>query len=90
MHLSCQGMKITITLYGAFKTYLPSGVGETDVTPGTTVAALLDSLGVEPGYPRIVAVNDEAVDEDHVLRDGDHLEVIHAVAGGASGCRRNW
>lgn len=75
-------MRVHITLYGELKRYVNSGAATLDVPEGTTVAQLLDRLGVDRRYPRITAVNDDVVDETYVLADGDHLEVIHAVAGG--------
>ncbi|MCW5853386.1 MAG: MoaD/ThiS family protein [Anaerolineae bacterium] len=75
-------MRVAVTLYGELKRYVKSGAASVDVAEGTTVAQLLDSLGVDRRHPRLTAVNDDVVDEAHVLADGDHLEVMHAVAGG--------
>ena len=72
---------VHVTLYGELKRYHPQR-GPVDAPDGVTVAALLALLGVDDRHPRIVAVNDETVDEDHVLADGDRLEAFHAVAGG--------
>lgn len=74
-------MRIHVTLYGELRRYHPQR-GAVDVPNGATVAALLTALGVDDRHPRIVAVNDETVAEDHILADGDHLEAFHAVAGG--------
>lgn len=74
-------LTVHVILYGELKRYHPQR-GPVDAPDGVTVAALLALLGVDDRHPRIVAVNDETVDEDHVLADGDHLEAFHAVAGG--------
>ena len=56
-----------------------------EVSDGTTVAALLRSLGL-PGEGVAVAVNGEVVRraaaERMALCDGDVVEIIKAVAGG--------
>jgi sulfur carrier protein len=59
----------------------------TDVADGTTVAELLGTLDVPPeGRGVAVAVDAEVVPRgawgDHVLRDGEHVEVVAAVQGG--------
>ena len=56
-----------------------------NIEPGLTVAGLLEALGLGEGRVA-VAVNAEVVPRaEHarrLLRDGDAVEVIHAVAGG--------
>ena len=56
-----------------------------DVDNGTTLASLLDTLGVRRDGTA-VALNEDVVPRtEHlrtVLRDGDRLEIIVAVAGG--------
>ena len=56
-----------------------------DVDDGTTVAALLDALGVRADGTA-VALNDGVVPRARhaaaPLREGDRLEIIVAVAGG--------
>lgn len=60
--------------------------GETRELPdGTTVAGLLDLLGTPRGgiavarNERVVRRNDY---ETHAIAEGDHIEIIKAVAGG--------
>ena len=60
--------------------------GETrEVAAGTTLEALLETLGVRRDGSA-VALNDDVVPRAHhaatLLRDGDRLEIIVAVAGG--------
>jgi sulfur carrier protein len=58
---------------------------ERELPEGTTVAVLLDMLGVPPSGVA-VARNDRVVRRAeysvHTLADGDHIEIIKAVAGG--------
>ncbi len=59
--------------------------GEREIAAGTTVALLLDELGV-PRDGVAVAVNERVVPRSQhavlALADGDRVEVVHAVAGG--------
>lgn len=56
-----------------------------EIADGTTLAALLDELGVRRDGSA-VALNDDVVPRarhgETALRDGDRLEIIVAVAGG--------
>lgn len=57
-----------------------------ELPSGTTVAALLQQIGVDPTRGVAVAVNERVVRgaafAAHELRDGDNVEIIRAVAGG--------
>ena len=60
--------------------------GETvEVPEGTTVAALLEQLGLA-GRRVAVAVNGEVVPSgeyaEQVLHEDDEVEIVHAVGGG--------
>ena len=52
---------------------------------GATVASLLDQLGLA-GRKVAVEVNQEVVPRsrhgEHVLAEGDRVEIIHAIGGG--------
>jgi thiamine biosynthesis protein ThiS len=56
-----------------------------EVAAGTTVSALLDTLGL---HPRLVVVEhnreilDRTVLDATEVRDGDNLELVHFVGGG--------
>jgi sulfur carrier protein len=58
---------------------------ERELAAGTTIALLLDELGV-PRDGVAVAVNERVVPRSQhavlALADGDRVEVVHAVAGG--------
>ena len=57
-----------------------------EVAEGSTVAHLLRDLGVEAPVGVAVAVNACVVRrgafEEHLLREGDEIEIIRAVSGG--------
>ena len=55
------------------------------IEPGTTIAALLDAEGL--AQRRVaVEVNGDIVPRrlhaEHALRDGDKIEIVHALGGG--------
>ena len=56
-----------------------------DIARGTTVSALLESLGL---HPRLIVVehNREILDRGEFdrteIRDGDNFELVHFVGGG--------
>jgi sulfur carrier protein len=56
-----------------------------EVAPGTSVAALVDELGLT-GRPVAVEVNLELIPRarhaDHQLAEGDRLEIVTLVGGG--------
>ena len=53
--------------------------------PGTTLATLVASLDLG-GRRMAVEVNEEVIPRseyaDHVFREGDRVEIVHAVGGG--------
>ena len=56
-----------------------------EVEPGSTLAALLDRLGIEPR--RVVVEHNRLVlragdYEDALLDAGDEIEIVHLVGGG--------
>ncbi|MFQ6057826.1 MAG: MoaD/ThiS family protein [Anaerolineae bacterium] len=80
-------MHITVKLYGNLRTYL-GGEGDTaqlEVAQGVTVRQFLEQLGIPDGRVWMSAVNDQVVDGERVLQDGDMLEVFEPVGGGDNG-----
>ena len=78
--------RVRVKLHGETKRHvqgLDGDVLETEVEPGATVGGLLARLGVESGDVWMSAVNKEVVGAEHVLEDGDAVEVFAPVAGGA-------
>ena len=56
-----------------------------EVTPGTSIMALLDACSLKPEMT-LVQRNDDVVDRvrfnDLMLEDGDRVELVRMVAGG--------
>ena len=61
--------------------------GETQPSPAATLSALVDHLGMKPDRVAI-ELNREIVPRDQwpntELHDGDRLEIVHFVGGGAT------
>lgn len=56
-----------------------------EVAPGTSIARLLEGLGLRPGRV-VVELNRSPVSRDAhettLLREGDVIEIVHFVGGG--------
>ena len=52
------------------------------ITPGMTIAALLEQLAVPAKEVWVVALNGETVKPEAILSGGDSLELFSPVAGG--------
>lgn len=81
-------MKITLRYFAIVREALGRSEESREVPDRTTAGALLDALTVE--VPRLggmrrsvmLMVNQEYVDADHVLQDGDEFVLIPPVSGG--------
>jgi sulfur-carrier protein len=79
-------MNVDVALFASLSQFQPDGLGGTrarsfDLTEGTTIAQVIDSLGL-PEQPRVVFVNSRHADEDSALQEGDRLAIFPPVAGG--------
>ncbi len=77
-------MQITLRLYGNLRRYAPDKQDRTsiEIGEGTTIASLLQSLGVPDNGWWMAAVNDQVIGADTVLHAQDLLEVFDPVGGG--------
>ena len=81
-------MLVTIRYFAVIREALGKPSETRDVSPGTTAGALTDTvLADAPRLARVrrslmLMVNQEYVDADHVLGDGDELALIPPVSGG--------
>ncbi len=55
-----------------------------ELSEDATVADVLRELDVPADLPIVISVNDEQADPSTTLQDGDHIELIPAVAGGSA------
>ena len=76
-------MRVTVHMHGNLRRFLPGGADRTslDIPSGTTVEALLASLGAERDT-WLVAVNGATADRDHMLHADDLLDCFEPVAAG--------
>jgi sulfur carrier protein ThiS len=76
-------MRVTIHMHGNLRRFMPEGRDRMamDLAAGTTIEALLASLGAERDT-WLVALNGTIVDRDRVLAPGDLLDCFEPVAAG--------
>lgn len=72
--------KIQVTVVGLLSATVPEG---TAVEPGQTVAQALAALGLTTGEGIIPLVNGVLASWSRLLHDGDRLELVQSVGGGA-------
>jgi sulfur carrier protein ThiS len=79
-------MTILIHLYASYACHLPSGSSGNsctlDVEEGSTVAGVLEGLGLSVDAPKIIFLNGLHAEGTSVLRTGDRLAVFPPIAGG--------
>src|SRR6185503_19554329 len=86
-------MKIQVLYFAVFRERLGTSEEGLEVADGTTVGAAITALAAKHapiGQLRgrfRVAVNQDFVDDDHVLANGDELALIPPVAGGSGPAR---
>ncbi len=78
-------MRVNVKLFSRFREHLPpeaKGEASLDLPEETTVADLLDHLGIE-GRVQLIAVNDEPdTDMGRALHNGDEVRIFPVVVGG--------
>src|SRR5690349_13230212 len=83
-------MKITMRYFALWREELGQEEETREVAPGTTVETLID--GIVAGRPRLAALrratmfmlNQEYVEPEQMLSEGDEVAVIPPVSGGSS------
>ena len=85
-------MKIEVKLYAALRRYRPKDEGGAEHHPfvvtlqaGATIAALAALLKIPEDLVTAAALNDDAVDVDARLHDGDKVGLFPPSAGGSLG-----
>jgi len=72
-----------LRLIGSLKSYV-GGRESVAVETGQTVRQALAALGVRPEIIALVIVNGTQRPKDHVLEDGDRVELLAVIGGGCS------
>ncbi len=82
-------MRLKVLYFAVFRERLGRDDEEIDLPESSSVGAAIDALGaLHPPIAQLrgrfrVAVNQDFVGDDHMLREGDELVLIPPVAGGA-------
>ena len=75
-------MSVVVRLHGYLKDMV--GVETLEVQPGQTVSQLQAALMVSRELALIPVVNQQIVEADYVLQNGDRFELIPPIDGGAT------
>lgn len=66
---------------GILKQYT-KGMNELIVQPGQSIREMLLSLGIPPDIIALVLINEQPVNKDHIISDGEIIQVIAVIGGG--------
>jgi sulfur carrier protein ThiS len=75
-------MNVTVKLVGGLVHTLGFSERELELPPGTTVAQLLDAIGIDRSRPLIVGRNGWAIDLVDEVGDGDRIMISPVFSGG--------
>jgi molybdopterin converting factor small subunit len=79
-------VQVEVRVFATLRRYLPElGIGEAkiiQVEPGTTLDQLRESLGLPGEEVKIIMCNNLQADPGDLVKDGDRITYIPAVAGG--------
>jgi sulfur carrier protein ThiS len=75
-------MTVTVKLVGGLVHTLGFSERELELPPGTTVAQLLDAIGIDRSRPLIVGRNGWAIELVDEVGDGDRIMIAPVFSGG--------
>jgi sulfur carrier protein ThiS len=75
-------MRVTIKLVGGLVHTVGFSERVVDLPVGTTVAGLLDAIGIDPARPLIVGRSGWAIETDDEVHDGDRILISPVFSGG--------
>jgi sulfur carrier protein ThiS len=75
-------MRVTVKRAGRLGRKAPPGTEEMSLPEGTTVAEVIERLGLRPGEVWLTTVNEKFAKEDQRLQGGDVLVLVPPVGGG--------
>ena len=75
-------MTITVKLVGGLIHTLGFSERVLELPAGTTVAGLLDAIGIDPARPLIVGRSGWALETDDEVYDGDRILISPVFSGG--------
>jgi molybdopterin converting factor small subunit len=75
--------QVKVGLYAGLRQYVAGAPSlDVEISPGQTVAQVLQALGVPREKAHIVFVNSRAAGMDYPLQGGEQVSVFPAVGGG--------
>lgn len=77
---------VTVTFLADLRRYLPPGASGPQryrLPAGSTVAALLEAIGIAAGYDLTVGVDGDLAERGQVLRDGADVMLLSPMEGGS-------
>ena len=81
-------MQITVHLHTILQRRTPAGTInriEIDIPEGTTLEDLIEILEIELSLDNmLLAVNHRTADVDHILKEGDVVNLMPAISGGCN------
>jgi len=79
-------MRIEVAVFATLRRYMPElGLGETktlEVEPGTTIAEVVEMLGLPKDEVQIVVRNHLHADLSDAVTEGDRIVFVPAIGGG--------
>lgn len=79
-------MRIEVAVFATLRRYMPElGIGETktlEVEPGTTMAEVVEMLGLPKDEVQIVVRNHRHADLSDAVTEGDRIAFVPAIGGG--------
>jgi sulfur carrier protein ThiS len=82
-------VRVDVQLHATLAGFLPAGARDGAAVlylpEPSTVADIVERLGIPTALSRIVLVNGHDVEDDRGLRDGDVVDIFPPLAGGAGG-----
>jgi len=79
-------MHVRVMAYGDLRRYLPENERDSgaliELAADASVTQMLDVLRLPYQSAWLIGVNDEIVDLDHPLHDGDRIELMLPIGGG--------
>jgi molybdopterin synthase sulfur carrier subunit len=79
-------MRIEVAVFATLRRYMPElGLGKTktlEVEPGTTMAEVVEMLGLPKDEVQIVVRNHRHADLSDAVTEGDRIAFVPAIGGG--------
>lgn len=79
-------MRVKVKLHATLRKFLPAGSDDNaavlDMPQGTTVADVIDHLGIPPDHAKMIVSGDVYLETTSVLHDGQEVNLFPPLAGG--------